>query len=146
MATPRLDLFAELERLALPDGEYLVLGSGILGALGLRDVADIDLLVTPALFERLKNAGWGYSEPEIDGRERQKLQCGPAEAFQDCWYGTTQADPQALFASAVRINGFPFLSLEKLLEIKRAMHRQKDRDDLLLIQRFLAGRNAAPMP
>ncbi len=61
-----MNLFEEVKRLDLPPGEYVVIGSGILGALGIRDIADVDLLVSPRVFEQLRERGWVYQEIDID--------------------------------------------------------------------------------
>lgn len=138
MTTPRLDIFEELEKLALPSGEYVVLGSGILGALGIRDIGDVDLLVSPRLFEKLLSDGWTYAEVEIDGRTRKKAYLDRYEAYQDFWYGDENPDPQKLITDAFTVRGFPFLGLEKLMEIKITMGREKDKSDVLLIRDYLA--------
>lgn len=116
-----------------------MLGSGILGALDIRDIADVDLLVSPQLFERLLSSGWTYAEVEIEGRARKKAYRDRYEAYQDFWYGKEHPDPQQLISDAVTVRGFPFLSLENLMRIKMTMGREKDRRDVLLIQKYLAG-------
>lgn len=133
-----MDIFAELEKLNLPLGEYIVLGSGILGALGIREIGDIDLLVTPNVFESLKKEGWEYQIVEYDGRPREKLSKDDTEVFKDFWYGDQKPDPTRMTAGAVMINGFPFLSLEKLRSIKVAFNREKDQSDIALIDTYLA--------
>lgn len=54
----RMDIFYEVEKLNLRKNEFVVLGSGILAALGIRNADDIDLLIQPELFEKLKKEGW----------------------------------------------------------------------------------------
>lgn len=130
----------EVKKLKLPDGEYLVVGSGVMSALGIRESEDIDLLVTPRAFEELRARGWDYRAVEIDGRLRGKLSCGAAEAYTDIWYGDERRDAEALFASATVIQGVPFQSVSELLKMKRAMGRVKDRRDIALIEAHLARR------
>lgn len=132
-----MDICHEVKRLDLPSGEYIVIGSGILGALGIREVGDIDLLVTPRVFEMLRDRGWTYEVAEYDGRKRDKLSSGSAEAFKDFWYGDVNPDPARMIAEAIFIKDIPFLSLEKLLEIKRAFSREKDLADICLIEAYL---------
>ena len=136
-----MDIFEEIDRLDLLTGEYVVLGSGILGALGIRAIADVDLLVTPRLFAQLRGRGWEYSTIDFDGQLREKLTYGIAEAFQDFWYGDQNPDPAQLIANAEMINGVPFLPLAVLLKIKHVLGRPKDRSDITLIANYLASRN-----
>ena len=130
----------EVKKLDLPAGEYLVCGSGIMSALGIRECSDIDLLVTPSLFEELKRRGWDYHEVEIDGRSRPKLTYGPAEAYTELWYGNERVPGDALIAEAEIIDGVPFQPLHELLKMKRAMNREKDRRDIESIEKYLADR------
>ncbi|MDD2548448.1 MAG: hypothetical protein PHO04_03170, partial [Candidatus Pacebacteria bacterium] len=48
-------LFRNLRELNLPLGEYVVFGSGPMGIRNLRDMHDIDLIVTQDLFDQFKN-------------------------------------------------------------------------------------------
>ncbi len=130
----------EVKKLELPHGECLVVGSGVMSALGIRESADIDLLVTPRAFEELRARGWEYRAVEIDGRRRERLSCGAAEAYADIWYGDERRDAAALFASATVIHGVPFQSVPELLKMKRAMGREKDRRDIALLEEHPAHR------
>jgi hypothetical protein len=56
-------LIEELKALNLPLGQYIVTGSGTLAALGIRNAADIDIAVTPALYAALRESGeWEEEE------------------------------------------------------------------------------------
>ena len=48
----------ELEKLALPEGSFMVMGSGILDALGIRKAHDVDLVVSGELYLKLIADGW----------------------------------------------------------------------------------------
>lgn len=133
-----MNIFEEVRKLDLPSGEYLVLGSGILGALGIRDVRDIDLLVSARLFDELKNNGWEYGEVEIEGRMRKKLSKGYIEVYEDFWYGKENPETMQMIADAQMMDGVPFLPLHKLLEIKRSFSREKDVKDIKLIEEYLS--------
>ncbi len=128
----------EVKKMNLPLGEYLVCGSGILSARGIRKCEDIDLLVTPRLFEDLKKRGWEERDVTIDGRPRKQLSFGTAEAYTDLWYGLVRVDAADLIRRAEIIAGVPFQPIAELLKMKRAMHREKDRLDVALIERYLA--------
>lgn len=133
-----MNVFEEVRKLRLPLGKYLVLGSGILAALGIREAKDLDLLVTEDIFDRLRNEGWKYEEIVIENRVRQKLTTDGTEVFKDFWYGSESPKTGDLIAGAQVIDGIPFLSLQKLAEIKRIMGREKDQKDILLIEDYFA--------
>lgn len=52
-----MNIFDHVKSLNLPFGEYVVIGSGVMSAHGIRQHKDVDLLVTPALYETLKKDG-----------------------------------------------------------------------------------------
>ena len=45
----------QIQRLSLNSTEFIIMGSGILQALGIRNSNDIDLVVPINIFEKLKN-------------------------------------------------------------------------------------------
>lgn len=59
-----------------PAGEFIVVASGILNALGIRDSDDIDLVITQSLYDKLKAQGW----TEINKGSYSVLEHGPFEA------------------------------------------------------------------
>lgn len=133
-----MNIIEDVRKLNLPDGEYLVLGSGILGALGIREIGDIDLLVSSCVFDKLRAEGWDYDEIEIEGQMREHLSRGDVEVYRDFWYGGNHPDPAILIAGPEMIDGIPFLSLQKLAEIKRILARPKDLRDIELIETYLS--------
>lgn len=132
-----MNIIEEVRKLDLPAGEYLVLGSGILGALGIREIGDIDLLVSPSVFDKLRTEGWAYDEIEIEGQLREHLSRGDVEVYRDFWYGGNHPDPATLIADPHMIDGIPFLSLQKLVEIKGVLARPKDLRDIELVEAYL---------
>ena len=49
-----MDVIAEVKKLGLPLGQYVVIGSGIMAQLGLREANDVDIAVTPDLYAKLR--------------------------------------------------------------------------------------------
>jgi len=45
-----MNIFERVKKLNLPLGEYVVIGGGILEALGIRNTNDVDIIVVPKLF------------------------------------------------------------------------------------------------
>ena len=132
-----MNIFEEIQKLGLSANEFMVLGSGILGALGIRPINDVDLLVTSALFDQLKEKGWKYEIIEIEGRPREKISYGSVEAFRDFWWKGGSLEPETAIADAQEINGVRFLPLTTLFEVKKAMAREKDLKDVILIEEYL---------
>ena len=49
-----MNVIAEVKKLRLPFGQYVVIGSGIMAQLGLREANDVDIAVTPDLHVKLR--------------------------------------------------------------------------------------------
>lgn len=81
-----MNIFEELKKLEIPKEDFVVLGSGILSALGIREAKDIDLLVKPELFEKLKKDGWHYEVIEIEGKPRDMVSKDDTQVFKDFWW------------------------------------------------------------
>ena len=52
-----MDIIKEVKELNFPEGTYVVVASGILGVLNIRESRDIDIAVLPELLEELKASG-----------------------------------------------------------------------------------------
>lgn len=113
-------MFAALRAFNLPVDEYLIIGSGALGIRNIRAIGDIDILVTPKLWEILAEQ---YGNTVVDGVERIVFPGGIVEAFR--FAPLTQAEI---------IDGLPFESLENVLKFKSRMGREKDLKDIALIE------------
>lgn len=130
-----MDIFRELERLALPFGQYVVIGGGCLAAHGLRETRDLDILVTQELFEQLRREGWEDDPVYTEKWKRVRLKRGEVEVYPDMVKGVGERmDANALIASAESIRGFSFLPLARLLPFKEVSDREKDREDVRLIR------------
>jgi len=126
---------SELEKLALPEGSFMVMGSGILDALGIREAHDIDLVVSQPLFEQLRKDGWS-DKVASDGH--RGIEQGLVEAYDD-W---TDDDGEVkvlseILVDAQWVNGIPFNSLAKLAVYKARRGQAKDFADLVLINEYL---------
>jgi hypothetical protein len=123
---------ALLTDLGLPDGQYVVCGSAAMAARGLRAAGDIDLVVMPQLYARLKRSGW--RERRFPGSQRPlAVFHGPFDAATSWSAGAFTPDPARLIAEAEVIDGIPFVPLATVAAWKRACGRPKDLADLDLI-------------
>ena len=133
--------FEILRQLNLPLGRYAISASGPLGIRNLRDIADIDLIVAPDLWEALARQ---YGIINTGNVIKIVFPGGLIEAFRE---GSFYADPDPdaptvaeRISSAEIIEGLPFVSLEHILYHKRRIAREKDLKDIFLIEEFLKGR------
>jgi len=57
-------LLKELRKLNLPEGEFAVFGSGPMAIRGIRPAGDLDLIVTPAVWDFLLKRGYKIEETD----------------------------------------------------------------------------------
>ena len=118
----------KIAELDLPKGSYIVVGSGILGALGIRESDDIDLVVSEAVFQNISRLGWKQG---LWG-ENIVFQKDIFDIGND-WYGKKVAD---LLKHAQVVDDVPYLSLDDVYEWKKMKGREKDLRDLGLISEY----------
>lgn len=131
-------LFSDLKNLKLPLGQYAVFGSGPMGIRDLREIHDIDLIVTQELFDQFKNnLDWEvkdiYENNDcFNGLINRKLNI---EMFTK-WY--TDWDTEKLIKEAEMISELPFIKLEYVVQWKKQFASEKDLKDVELIKKFLS--------
>lgn len=132
------DVIAKVKSLNFPKGSYVVYGSAPFAVLGIREVNDIDLLVSPELYEKLEKSGW------------KKVNKGPNDT--PVTYDIFEAHPNwefspyaptlsELLKRAFYIDGIPFASLEDVRKWKESSARPKDMVDLKLIDDYLVSQD-----
>lgn len=124
----------QVNALDLPRDEVIVIGSGILDALGLRTANDLDIVVSPSLFETLKSTGT-YKVEERYGSEM--LSDGNLEVWQD-WKSDATFD--VLKTSAYEVKGIAFASPEIFFKRKNERGLPKDLADVVLLEEYLHAR------
>jgi tetratricopeptide (TPR) repeat protein len=125
------DLLAQLDALDLPRDGFAVFGSGPMAVRGLREVSDLDLILTEGLWEDLA-AG---HQPVDHGHGLHCIRIGDIEIL-DGWYPDV-GDRHELIAEAELYHGIRFVRLEKVLEWKHLRNDEKDRRDIVLINEWL---------
>lgn len=119
-----------IKQLNLPSNDYIVIGSGILDALGLRQSGDIDLLISPYLYQQLKDLGW----QEESNKGHTILTNGQdVEAWTD-WDGQ---DYNAWLEHTTMIDDIKFVNLDQLKDWKTRRGLDKDLRDIELINHYL---------
>lgn len=128
------DLFEKFKKLDLPIGEYAIFGSGPMGVRGLKESNDIDVVVLTDIFEEYKNKPeWKLKKIESWGID--SLGCGDIELLNG--WGPGLWDVQKIIDEAEIIDGLVFVKLEKVLEWKKTMNREKDKKDIEIIENYL---------
>lgn len=123
----KIDLINKINSLGLDDGEYCIISGGILVMYGIREeTEDLDLYVTPKLFEKLK------------GKYNLKSRF---DKFPDLYELDSEVEVKVCDFDAEDVSlvdGYPVWSLEKQLEWKISNHREKDKRDIELIKDYLS--------
>jgi len=129
-----MDIIKKVKELDFPFGEYVIIGGGILEALGIRDTNDIDVVVTPNLLKKLRESG-KYKEEIKWGKLfllGDKIEIGDKLNWDN--YSTEISEA---IKTATIIDGVPFLNIEETIKFKTALGREKDFKDIILIEKYL---------
>ena len=127
-------IIEKVKALNFPSGEYVVVGSGTLEALGIRHASDLDIAVTPKLLMQLRATG-EWEEEERYGKvflKGEGLEIIPELSWSE--YSTTTDEA---ITSALLIDGISFMNLTELKKFKKALGREKDFADIALIDQYL---------
>lgn len=124
-----------VKELGLAEEDHVVIGSGILCALNIRQADDIDIVVSERIFEGLiQSEDWNRSNFD-DGTfvlVKGVYEIGVDRKLQD-------AEPtlEELKKDQVVIHGVPFISLKRVMDLKLERGWAKDLVDVELIQSYL---------
>lgn len=128
------NLFEEVKKINLPLGEFALFGSAPLGIRGLKECHDIDIIVTEDVYDFYKNKEkWAIKKMEDEDVEY--LRRGNVELWSS--WGPGDWNIKELIAEAEEIDGLPFVRIERVLEWKKINGREKDKEDIRRIERFL---------
>lgn len=118
-----------------PKNSYIVYGSAPFAVLGIREVNDIDLLVSKELYKELAKKGW---KKIYKGPKDEPLTYDVFDAHKSWEFSPYAPTLQELLSRAFEAEGIPFASLEDVRKWKEASGRPKDLTDLKLIDDYLA--------
>jgi len=130
-------LFDAVRALGLPAGKFVIIGSGPLGARGIKECGDVDVLVTQDVWDEYRTReGWRLKQ-----KAPGKTSLDNGQGI-ELWYDRIPGtwDVERLIAEADIINGLPFDRLQNIREWKKLYDRPKDKGDIEAIDRFLAER------
>ncbi len=131
-----MNIVRKVKELNLSGGSYVVVGSGTLAALGIREAKDIDLVASREVYARLKQEGW---EEKFHDDGSSFLEHDIYEA--SLTWDSKDNNPNLidLLQDAHIVDGVPFVNVRRLMEWKKRKGREKDIVDMALIQRYLIG-------
>jgi hypothetical protein len=121
-------LLKKVKALGLPKGEYVVIGSGLLDALGLRESHDIDIVASDRLFQTLRTSGTYRIEEKHND---EVLLADDIEIWRD-W--KADADFDVLISSAVEVDGEKFANPNIIIKRKTERASPKDLEDIRLLK------------
>lgn len=127
------EVIEKVKSLNFSKDSYVVYGSAPFAILGIREVNDIDLLVSEELYEELKKKGWKkvYKGPKDEPLTYDIFEAHPNWDFSP--YAPTLSE---LLSRAIDVEGISFASLEDVRKWKEASGRPKDLSDLNLIENY----------
>ena len=133
-----MDIISEVKSLSLPSDSYAVLGSSILAIHGIREANDIDMIVSPGLFDMLRKSGWTEETQESGRLGLAKGHFFVMTNWPTNWPPDEEGRVLEEFKPHIETrNGIPFLSLSFMRDWKAQVGRPKDLEDVVLIDRYL---------
>lgn len=128
-----------VKELKLRSEDYVVIGSGIMVALEIREADDVDIVVSQSVFERISaNKDWS----------RKILDDGSTVLIKDYYEISLDRETQNAHPSLKElkndqalVDGVPFISLNRVMELKSKRGLKKDIKDISLIKDYAKGIN-----
>lgn len=127
---------SRVKELGLPLEQVVVIGSGILDQLGIRQAADVDVAVSQEVLDNIADdEGW---TEKIDKNQRRYFlkQDRSAEAWDGWEIDGRIVGYDELLENAVEYDGVKFVSLDFLRRWKNWRRREKDIQDVKLIDEW----------
>lgn len=134
------ETFADkVKALNLPLDQIIVIGSGILDQLGIRPASDIDLAASSDLMKKLSEESGDWLKKFDDNQRFYFVKDDGSAEVWDGWEFDRQAvSYDDLLDYAVKYDGVRFVSLEFLSRWKKWRSREKDVQDVKLIDEWRA--------
>lgn len=132
-----MNIFERVKKFDFSIGEYAVFGGSLLDVWGIRRANDLDIIVTPELFERLRHDST-WKDDSGDGYELlTKGEADVTTVQEKPTHGTYNPDRIKLIKEATIINGVPFVRIEEVIACKKDYNRPKDWQDVASIEQYL---------
>ena len=134
------ETFADkVKALDLPLDQIIVIGSGILDQLGIRPASDIDLAASSDLMKKLSEESGDWLKKFDDNQRFYFVKDDGSAEVWDGWEFDGQAVSYGeLLSQSVEYDGVRFANLEFLYQWKKWRSREKDVQDVKLIDEWRA--------
>ena len=134
------ETFADkVKALNLPLDQIIVIGSGILDQLGIRPASDIDLAASSDLMKKLSEESGDWLKKFDDNQRFYFVKDDGSAEVWDGWEFDRQAVSYGeLLSQSVEYDGVRFVNLEFLSRWKKWRSREKDVQDVKLIDEWRA--------
>jgi len=123
------DLIEQVKEMNLTRGEFAIFGSAVMAIRGMREVPNIDLIVTDKLWSDLLERGY---VPDHEGFIRKNM-----VKISNWWFAVTRSSIPKMIENAETIKDLPFVKLDDVRYYKSKLNREKDFADVKLIDRYL---------
>lgn len=136
-------LISIIKSLNLPEGRYIVAGSASIAIHDLKDAHDIDIVVSPEVFDAYKSRGFEeihYTYPDKVGQSYLKkvIEGQEVELYLDVNCKDFNPTLEELLSRKQVYEGINFIAVEDLLRFKLQYGRPKDQFDIDLIKKFFS--------
>jgi len=129
-----MNIFEEIKKLDFSNDKYVVVGGAAMVARNIKETGDIDIVVTPDLFEYCKQNGW---KEHLKPNGEPGLKQGIMEVYLDVNCGNFNPSFEELRNRVEIIEDIPFCSLEDVMKFKIEYNREKDIKDIELIKDYI---------
>jgi hypothetical protein len=129
------DSLKQLDKLNLPKEQYVIVGSGALGARGIRESHDLDILVTKELWQKLRLT---YELTKIKPVENIDIGDIQILGHGSMFRSLDIASVEEIIKTADIIFDHKFINLNLLKKFKQKEGREKDINDVGLIDKYLS--------
>ncbi|MGB4768358.1 MAG: SulP family inorganic anion transporter [Candidatus Saccharimonas sp.] len=133
-AAAKLPVGERIRRLEIAKRDYVLVGSSVLEVLGLREAADVDLVVTSEVYEAFREKHGWHEFTQANGK---KVLSHEGSNLMTVWAGDQL---KQLRQGVTTVDGVRIMSIEKLIEGKLQLGRRKDFADVKLLRRYLRDR------
>ena len=126
------EIINTLKKYNFNSGDYIVLSTGAMVLLGIKETAnDIDLAVSEKLYNNLlKNYECTLKcEYEFNGENKKVY------SFDDFDFGLDYFEKE----NTVIVSGIPVQSVSSILDFKKHLNREKDINDIKLLEEYING-------
>lgn len=120
-----------VDQLDLVSDYYVVIGGGVMEALGLRSTVDVDLVVSDDVYRYFRDTKHWQEYTQDNGK---RILSHDGYNIMRSWMGKNL---RALKKHAFLYHEVSFMSVEDLIECKQHLGRAKDLADIKLLQRYL---------